>query len=87
MTMLKQLLLSLLALNRVSSKTSEGITHQLRILAHYDIENDGLKCSYELQVFRRNPKGSLPTAKYANLPAAMDDITKRTQYFERKLRK
>ena len=84
--MLKQLLLSLLALNRVSSKTHEGITHQLRILASYDIEGDGLKCSYELQIFRRNPKGTLPTVKYANLPAAMDDIVKRTQYFERKLK-
>lgn len=85
--MIKNLLLLVLKLNRLSTVTTEGISFQLRILAHYDIANDGLKCNYELRMFRQNPKANLPTVKYENIQQAIDDVTARIKFYERKSRK
>ena len=85
--MIKNLLLLVLKLNRLSAVTSEGISFQLRILAHYDIANDGLKCNYEMYVFRRNPRANLPTIKYSNIQQAIDDVTARIKFYERKTQK
>ena len=82
--MINELFSLLLKLNRLSTVTTEGISFQLRILAHYDIDNDGLLCNYELRIHRRNPKTDLPTLKYKNIQEAIDDVTRRIKFYERK---
>lgn len=77
----------MLKLNRLSSKTPEVITFQLNVKCHYNIENDGLCRNFELRMFRRNPKSNLPTIAYSNIQEAIDDVTARIRFYERKLRK
>ena len=85
--MINELFSLLLKLNRLSTKTPEVISYQLRVLCHYDIEHDGLGRNYEIRMFRQNPKSNLPTIKYANIQECIDDIKARIGFYERKSRK
>ena len=73
----------LLKLNRVSCNKGGCVTYAIRLLTHYDIEQDGIGLNFSLLTYQREPRMNLPTIKFENINQLKAYLLKEKGYWER----
>ena len=73
----------LLKLNRVSRHKAGGITYAIRLLTHYNMEQDGIGLNFSLLTYRRMPRANLPTITFNNINELKSYLLKEKGYWER----